>query len=943
MLGRTDYARYLAGVKRLDNWVVLLEGGIRTRYGTRYIATVKDSPQVTVLLPFLPSTTQGYVIEAGNGYFRFYTNTARLESPPGTPVEITTPYASSQLRALRTAQANDVMILAHGSYAPRRLSRLTTTSFRLQTIAFTAPPTFESGFQPVATLTPSATTGTITLTASAAVFLQSDVQRIITAGDARCIVIAFLTTSTLTAIVLESFASTSAIAAGGWTLQGSPVANAQPGLTDVVQIQGSQGTLSLQATTAIGMELVSDGDFSGGQGGWTDLSAPTLVTGTHTGGNNLATLIDDTKNFVTAGVLLGHIVRNTTDGSQGTVLSFSTTTNPNDTITLNPTLSGGSENDFDTGDAYTIRETGSAGFTGGIATLNGGTAGHGWIQRTVTTVVGRAYAIQFDVTTNPLSLQVGSTSATSNLRAEASFPVGNVRTATVIATTTTTYVQFRNNQNNNAAVDNVSVKQLSIDGWRSTDVGRYVRINQGLLRILSFVDATQVTTEVVIALNGTTLALAGAWSLESPSWSDTMGWPSLVLLYEGRLYFAASATFPQTIWGSAVDDLFNFFVGPVADQGVSFTIRDSGGNIVLNQILALMPAENMLAMTSAAEYRLIGAGDDPLSSTSPPRVRVQTTYGAAAVPPLKIGPALLFVQRQGSALRELAFQDTTASFVGRNLSRLARHFFATSQSLQLVYQSEPTPIVWVLREDGVRLGLTYDLAEQVEGWYQHTTQGRVQSLAAIPHPTGRTDQLWSIVQRTVGGNSVQFVEVDDPLTAMRGADGTILWSGLTVDAGVSYAFANPTTALTGLSHLNGTTVVSVGDGAVYPAQVVSGGSLTLPHAVTTAWVGLAYTCSGETLVPEVPLRGQTSQQGKKRWVKVFARVHETLGLQIAGELLPTRTPAMDMGTGVVPFTGDLSVLPPGGWAQGLTLAFVQEQPLPATVLALFGTADLSVE
>lgn len=86
-------------------------------------------------------------------------------------------------------------------------------------------------------------------------------------------------------------------------------------------------------------------------------NAVPLVISTHTGANNSATLIDTTKNFTTLGVRVGDLIRNSTDGSWGRVGSISTTTNPNDTITLAPALGAGTENLFDTGDTYTIRES----------------------------------------------------------------------------------------------------------------------------------------------------------------------------------------------------------------------------------------------------------------------------------------------------------------------------------------------------------------------------------------------------------------------------------------------------------------------------------------------------------------------------------------------------------------------------------------------------------
>jgi hypothetical protein len=79
------------------------------------------------------------------------------------------------------------------------------------------------------------------------------------------------------------------------------------------------------------------------------------LSGQHDGANNLSSLIDTGTNFFTSGVNIGDEVYNITDLSSGTVLTMATTTNPYDTLTFEGAgLQGGSEDDFDTGDWYSI-------------------------------------------------------------------------------------------------------------------------------------------------------------------------------------------------------------------------------------------------------------------------------------------------------------------------------------------------------------------------------------------------------------------------------------------------------------------------------------------------------------------------------------------------------------------------------------------------------------
>ena len=71
------------------------------------------------------------------------------------------------------------------------------------------------------------------------------------------------------------------------------------------------------------------------------------LTGTHTGSNNSAVLIDSSKTFTNSSINAGAIIENTSDGSSAEVSAVSNTQ-------ITGTLSGGTGNDWDTGDTYNL-------------------------------------------------------------------------------------------------------------------------------------------------------------------------------------------------------------------------------------------------------------------------------------------------------------------------------------------------------------------------------------------------------------------------------------------------------------------------------------------------------------------------------------------------------------------------------------------------------------
>lgn len=77
-----------------------------------------------------------------NGVFGF------VESSPGVDLEVVSPYSLAESKELGWAQNADVMYVTHPSHAPRKLTRVSATSFTLGTFVRTADPFTGSGDYP---------------------------------------------------------------------------------------------------------------------------------------------------------------------------------------------------------------------------------------------------------------------------------------------------------------------------------------------------------------------------------------------------------------------------------------------------------------------------------------------------------------------------------------------------------------------------------------------------------------------------------------------------------------------------------------------------------------------------------------------------------------------------------------------------------------------------
>lgn len=132
--GRVDQPRYNTGTREMLNFVPMPQGGVTRRPGTRYLGTAKS--QTSRLIPFVFSETQGRILEFGDKTMRVWLPDGKLVSSGSEPYVVSTPFAASDLRAVRFAQSADVVYFAHPSYPPCKLSRYSDNDWRWTTLTF---------------------------------------------------------------------------------------------------------------------------------------------------------------------------------------------------------------------------------------------------------------------------------------------------------------------------------------------------------------------------------------------------------------------------------------------------------------------------------------------------------------------------------------------------------------------------------------------------------------------------------------------------------------------------------------------------------------------------------------------------------------------------------------------------------------------------------------
>ena len=75
---RADVAKYYNAGRILENVIILQQGGVMKRPGSYFVAETKHSDKKAKLFDFSFSTVQGYRLEVGDKYIRFYKDQGQI-------------------------------------------------------------------------------------------------------------------------------------------------------------------------------------------------------------------------------------------------------------------------------------------------------------------------------------------------------------------------------------------------------------------------------------------------------------------------------------------------------------------------------------------------------------------------------------------------------------------------------------------------------------------------------------------------------------------------------------------------------------------------------------------------------------------------------------------------------------------------------------------------
>lgn len=416
--------------------------------------------------------------------------------------------------------------------------------------------------------------------------------------------------------------------------------------------------------------------------------------------------------------------------------------------------------------------------------------------------------------------------------------------------------------------------------------------------------------------------------------NSTNNYPGAVSYFEQRRTFGGTINKPQNMWmtRSGTESNLSNSIPTNDSDAINFKVFAREANTIRH----IVPVQNLILLTSSAEWRVTSVNSDAITPTSI-SVRPQSYIGASNVQPIIINNNIIHVAARGGHLREIALTTNNvgnSGYISSDISLRAPHLFDGLDIVDLAYAKAPTPIAWAVSSNGNLLGLTYVPEQQVGAIHRHDTDGVFESVCVVAE--GAIDAVYVVVRRTINNVSKRYIERFASRMFASLADSFF------VDCGGTYNGA-PTTSISGLTWLEGKTVNILADGAVHPTRVVSGGAITLEKAASKVQIGLPITADIQLL----PLSFETEAygQGRQKNVdKMWMRVNASSGIY-AGPTFDKLVPAKIRTT--EPYDSppalqsrEIPIPLKPNWNDSGTVCVRQVDPLPLTIVSM--TLEVSI-
>jgi len=408
--------------------------------------------------------------------------------------------------------------------------------------------------------------------------------------------------------------------------------------------------------------------------------------------------------------------------------------------------------------------------------------------------------------------------------------------------------------------------------------------------------------------------------------------PSTVTFFEQRLFWARTLASPSAVYGSRTADFENYDIARPLKEDDAITFRIMAQKV--NAVNALVPMENLLALTGDAVFKIMGSNTDYLAATPPPRALRQSGRGVSRLKPIIMDEVIFYQPSVGSEVRSLGFSFDIDGYRSNDVSIFSPGLFRGFSFNAWAYAQEPLSVLFAARSDGKMPAFTWQQEQQVWGWTLCETQGEIIDVCSIAEQN--ENRTYLLVRRTINGVERLFLE------RMASAKWEDVKQACYLDCSVSFVPAEPTSRFL-VPHLAGATVDALADGFVVRGLVVDAdGWVDLDYdAAEYVTIGLPYEAVIETLPLVIQTREGWSRDKRQMLGDVVMQLADTRHGSIeTGRRLEKMYPIKarrnePLGQPTAIFTGSVSASTEPLTSGEATLFIRSSDPTPMTVTAVY--------
>lgn len=315
-------------------------------------------------------------------------------------------------------------------------------------------------------------------------------------------------------------------------------------------------------------------------------------------------------------------------------------------------------------------------------------------------------------------------------------------------------------------------------------------VNSSLTAVIVAAPGINYAATDTVRINVTSGGGSATGTLQIGPQSGT--YPGDVAYFQQRRGYASSLNEPDTYWFSQPGSYLNFDAGtpPIDSDAITGTPWAQQVNGI--QCMVPMPG-GLIVGTGLDAWQLSGTGGagtpiTPAQQSASP----QESYGfSATLQPIRISWHILYVPQVGTSIQDMEYNFWNNMYAGTEISILSSHLFLNYQIVSWALARQPYKLVWMTRNDGKALSMTYMKEQEVVGITRHDTNGLFQSVAVATEPP--VDAPYFVVKRYIVGEAqwAYYLERMDNRQWTNDPESTYC-----VDAGISLPQTQPNATLT---------------------------------------------------------------------------------------------------------------------------------------------------